>query len=425
MIRYFHRNTRLRTIRMEFLGEMPTFFRRARWALACLLLTISSATFAWKPAIQTSVGLVNKQGNLVAPPIFNRIGLFAENGLAPIEMNGQAGYINPKGEIAIPMRFDETDGFSFGLALVKTNGKFGYINASGEFEIPPTLSSTFVDSMPNDRRKFSEIGLAAAEDHGKWGYIDRKGRWAIPPQFDSAFRFNPNGYARVTVHRKSGIINQRGEIELPLTYDAIGNVSENGLVPVKSDGRWGYVRLNGDFAIPPTFVLVSEFGTDSPKGFAQACDDDLCGFIDEKGLFVARFSRDEFDWFGHEPKYMNGDVLIRSKKTHKFGYADATGNITIAPVFDDASFFLANDIALVTKDGRSGYINRKGDFFEASPQIPYGSDGLNDLLIRFETHSKYGYKDISGEVVIPPEFDDIDGFDEFGIARFQVRHEGL
>jgi hypothetical protein len=50
-----------------------------------------------------------------------------KNGLAPIKSNGKWGYINQRGEVVIPFKYNFADSFKNGLAKVGTEGGHGYI----------------------------------------------------------------------------------------------------------------------------------------------------------------------------------------------------------------------------------------------------------------------------------------------------------
>ena len=79
------------------------------------------------------------------------------------------GYIDGKGDVAIPLRFDRAQSFSEGLAAVHVSGKgWGYINPEGEFVVEPRFTG--------DVHPFSD-GLARIYD-GKAGYsfIDKQGK---------------------------------------------------------------------------------------------------------------------------------------------------------------------------------------------------------------------------------------------------------
>lgn len=46
-----------------------------------------------------------------------------------MKINGKWGYIDTRGNIIIPLQFEEADQFSEGMAAVKVAGKWGYIRS--------------------------------------------------------------------------------------------------------------------------------------------------------------------------------------------------------------------------------------------------------------------------------------------------------
>ncbi|MDR3351675.1 MAG: WG repeat-containing protein [Zoogloeaceae bacterium] len=91
-----------------------------------------------------------------------------------IFFDGKHGYINGKGEIVIPPRFDYADDFANnGLAYVKENGKWGWIDKTGTFIIPPRFDNAW---------PFADNGLAPVKENGKYGYIDKTITFIIPPR---------------------------------------------------------------------------------------------------------------------------------------------------------------------------------------------------------------------------------------------------
>ena len=53
----------------------------------------------------------------------------------------QYGFINPYGEVVIPLFFDRAHEFCGGLAPVKLNDKWGYIDQSASFVIEPKFNA--------------------------------------------------------------------------------------------------------------------------------------------------------------------------------------------------------------------------------------------------------------------------------------------
>lgn len=64
---------------------------------------------------------------LVVTPQFDDAGRFSE-GLAPVLVCGQWGFIDTSGNIVITPQFDYAYHFSEGLAAVQVDGKWGYIS---------------------------------------------------------------------------------------------------------------------------------------------------------------------------------------------------------------------------------------------------------------------------------------------------------
>ena len=98
------------------------------------------------------------------------------------------GYINPKGEIVIPQKFDWAFAFKDGLARVKFNNQWALIDSSGEI----VANLYYVDDMLD----FSE-GLAVVKVGRFFGFINHRGKFVVAPRFKWAKSFS-GGMAEVT-----------------------------------------------------------------------------------------------------------------------------------------------------------------------------------------------------------------------------------
>lgn len=63
-------------------------------------------------------------------------------GLAKVQ-NWKYGFINIKGEVVVPLEWDNSEYFSEGLAVVEKDEKYGYINKAGELVIPLVWNFAF------------------------------------------------------------------------------------------------------------------------------------------------------------------------------------------------------------------------------------------------------------------------------------------
>lgn len=180
-------------------------------------------------------GLVHvESGKTIVPFEYDNIGWYSE-GLVRVCKNDKWGYMDNKGNLAIPLKFNDAEDFSEGYALVgtfyankvcagglMTENHYGFINKKGEVVIPFKFADQhwlLIDGF--------HCGLAAMGDYqpnniyaGKLGYIDKTGTFVIKPQYDSADSFFM-GLAVVGIDDREGVINSKGEIIIPLNYESI------------------------------------------------------------------------------------------------------------------------------------------------------------------------------------------------------------
>lgn len=163
-------------------------------------------------------GLIDKEGSLVVQPVYRLIGDFKE-GLArvytkefSIYNDGPiAGYMNPKGEIVIPLEFDGAQDFSEGYAAV--------------MRAPSREEDTFRNPQ-------------------KWAFIDKQGKPICGFDYDKVGSFS-DGMAKVHLETKGyGFINTSGELVIPCQYTEAGDFV-NGKAQVKSYDKVSWIGKDG------------------------------------------------------------------------------------------------------------------------------------------------------------------------------------
>ena len=112
-------------------------------------------------------GLVNHEGNLIAPFIYDDIGPFAsgEGEYIHINLDGKYGLLDCSGNIAVAPISDDIVAFCEGLAIIKQDKKFGYADSLGNIVIP---------IIYDNATKFN-FGKAEVQLNGETFYINRKG----------------------------------------------------------------------------------------------------------------------------------------------------------------------------------------------------------------------------------------------------------
>lgn len=186
------------------------------------------------------IGFINTKGELVIPCKYNstEFGMCFSEGLAAVYDGNKFGYIDKTGKEVIPFVYDNAYPFSEGLAAVNKEEKWFYIDKSGK-----SVLETNTDCLG------FEDGLAVerSEDEHTYFYVYKTGKKAFDGKYDSAYPFE-NGYARVG--KKSGdgylygMIDKTGKEVIPCKYKNLYSLSE-GLALIQVEDTYGFVDLHG------------------------------------------------------------------------------------------------------------------------------------------------------------------------------------
>ncbi len=148
--------------------------------------------------------------------------------------NNKRGFLNiHTGKILIPAQYQFAWVFSEGLGAVVNEGKLGFVNAKGDLVIPNRYDYRNAAHDPMDF--LFKGGSCAVIDPatGKSGLIDQKGEWKLQPQYD--YIVNPiKGFRKVRLNEKFGLLDSALNLALPVQFMAI-EFSDNGIVVDKGD----------------------------------------------------------------------------------------------------------------------------------------------------------------------------------------------
>ncbi|MBZ0189603.1 MAG: WG repeat-containing protein, partial [Candidatus Obscuribacterales bacterium] len=372
-------------------------------------------------------------GTQVVPYGFDLAQPFSE-GLAPVLIDSQWGYIDKEGSLKIGAEFKLAKPFSEGLAAVKVGEDWGFIDKEGKIRIEPKYASVrpfnqglaivyvrkgsedFPESEKDNLKsvladpntpnlKKALLAIAGAR---KAGFIDREGKFVIAPDYLSAQEFN-DGLALVRRDGKFVYIDKTGKPILTFDCSAANSFSQ-GLASVQIDKKWGFIDTTGKLVIKPRFEECDDFHS----SLAAAREENKFGFIDKKGKWVIE---PQFDtvWEGFldgiavagkdmspiensfaEITKFGGGFIISRKKGKDESFDETT--TALSP-----GYFAYPDLkfALIKKDGTA--LSK----FEYE-QIANLADGLRAAKI----DGKFGYIDNAGNMVIKPQFKWANNFSE-------------
>jgi len=289
-----------------------------------------------------TLGYINTSGKLVIP---YEEGVQYENflnGYAVVRKDSLCGLIDTSGELVIPFEYGGLRYFSNGLFWVYKDGKCGLVNVEGRNILPCDY-----DYIENIISGFAKV-RKGNEETGKSGYINAFGKLVIPCEFDSATIRGELVY--VETDSKCGIFNKNGEVVVPCIYDQIVPYS-NELATVEKDGKYGYVNVDGELVIDCKYDSANSFR----EQLAWVNKNGLWGLINTDDGIVTPFEH-EYDDVGIY------DELTVVKKDGKYGYINSSGELVIDCIYDEAES-IVGELAKVKKDSLWGAITKSGEVF--------------------------------------------------------------
>lgn len=237
------------------------------------------------------------------------------------------GAINTKGEVVIPIEYDEVNNCHEGRCIVRVggsfSGKYGVVDATGKVIVAPTSNYSKIEDFEN--------GLAVVKDAKSdlYGYINLHGEVSIPLTYKYAYSFSEDLACVKVKANKYGYINEKGDVVIPMGFDDAESFSE-GLAVVEKANKEMVIDKNGEIIY--TLPKNQEFYS---TGYHNGL---ICVVKDRDG-----------DWWSDEDQ--------------RCGYLDTKGEVVIDFIYDDADDF-EDGIAYVEKNNRDFCINTKGEEVE-------------------------------------------------------------
>jgi WG containing repeat len=235
---------------------------------------------------------VNTQGKLILSPQFDNCDDFTE-GRGIVELNNDYGCLDVSGRCIVEPQFKYMGQYSNGLShTALDDGQWGFIDLDGNMAI----SFKFEDATP-----FRE-GLAAVKLNGKWGFINRVGDFVIDPIYDAMNTGNCNYY--VVCLLQGDEQREQGSIKM-LTrnigfFDGIARVAQNGM--------YFFIDVNNQLITSHGFKDAYRFS--NGQSMVKSCINEewKVGFMDKSGK-VQYFQLPEeyagllvhYNWYEHVP----------------------------------------------------------------------------------------------------------------------------
>lgn len=214
-------------------------------------------------------GLINTSGEIVIEPMTYYDLFGSSEGLLEYRdfKTFLAGFLNPKGEVAIPCQFEMASRFKNGLCVVQNpDGKCGFIDRQGKTILPFVydFDQSYFDYSKHFR---TEDDLFVLKKNGKYGVADTACRTIIPHRYDRV-SITRNELFLVQQGEKVGLVDHHGCFIIPMgKYVKIDEVPNSlGLnlfmvyVDSEKSGILDSSDQNGVFRVPCLFYHIDRDG---------------------------------------------------------------------------------------------------------------------------------------------------------------------
>lgn len=282
--------------------------------------------------------------------------------------------------------------------------KWGFIDHSGKFVIKPQYRRV---------KRFTE-GLAGADLHARWGFINREGNWIVERNYEDVQPFSA-GYAGVQQGGKWYVINKKGSIVWPSTpmcaelgfpHEVDPDAEDHAVVVPYLDDKsrkWGFHDFgpHGKGDIQPQYDDVKYFNDGLCPVYSAKKE--KWGYINNAGTLVIDYKFDTASAFKNR--------VAECTMGDDFVWVDKIGTIAVKNKLDSITIF-HDGMALQQRHGKFIFIKRNGEpaFRKKFRYADNFSEGL--AVVQPMKTGKRGYVDTSGEMVMPPVFDDARAFSE-------------
>jgi hypothetical protein len=319
--------------------------RTLKILLICIYQLLGSFCLAAMRPVQVGdrYGMINEDGVLKVPAVYRYIGPY-KCGLAavggrladvPSELrrdhqlsNKKAenkaddllmGYLDPSGNLRIPLQWEYCEEFSHGLARVKEGESWGVIDTNGAIVLQPVYHNVIIDGGTQIPVQVIKALPNNSNGNLKWSLARIADELSLEGAYDYVFCIS-DGMRVACLSGKYGVIDANGKTAIAFQYSSLGQFG-NGLAPASSDGvKYGYVDKKGSFACPQKYYQAEPF----VGGIAIVKPDDSSRRV---GLINTNFEyvlAPDYDNIRHLP---SKEWLAESRTNHTFSILAANGEL--------------------------------------------------------------------------------------------------
>lgn len=253
---------------------------------------------------------------------------------------GKKGLVNENMDPLIPFgKYEELQKIQADRIAARKEGKYGYLDQSLNVVIPFRYEKAL--SFYGD--------LATCQWNGYWGVINQNNDQIIPFEYDAPILFHNNC---ASIYRKDldkwALVNAAGQFLTDFVYDKI--IFDQTAILVKQGNLWGLMNEKGEVLIPIQYHEIM-----LKRGVVVVVLNHQQGLFSQDG---DKILQPEFEFIYPT----RNDSFIMVRKAGKYGYVNTKGEIMIPIQYDNARNFKWGR-ATVLYQQKSFEIKRSGDLF--------------------------------------------------------------
>lgn len=343
-------------------------------------------------------GYIDSAGMFVIQPAFSQAFRFQGNGLAIAGTGDRVGLIDRNGNYVAQPVYEHIREFSEGLAIASDKDGCVVLDESGRVISDKYEYIADYRSGRAVYRTMTESGKAL------YGYLDSSGKPVIPAIYGDATSFEGN---RATAKLNDGLyalIDRSGKALKTLECWEMSAFSDGKAAFREShDGRYGYIDTNGNVVIKPAFVTAGNFRDHRAVVSVWGGGREIYGLIAENGRFVIIPQYEEILMLGEDRVALGiprdpGNLYAGLK----YALADTDGNLLTDFVFCSVGRF-SNGIASAADSTSTYFINTSGKKVENLPVLEgKGEMEVLDGLVYVNIDQRAFYLNRQGQAVYRP-----------------------
>ncbi|MGN1327876.1 MAG: WG repeat-containing protein, partial [Clostridia bacterium] len=279
-------------------------------------------------------------------------------------------------------------------------------------------------------QEVTEYNYFTTSINGKAGVIDKTGKTIIEPQYDYIQIPNPSkpvficlfDYNTETSEYNSKVLNEKGKEILtqyekvqaiPNNNTSISNNYQTSILRYKENNKYGLISLDGKRITKAIYDNIETL--EYKDGILKIKKDNQYGLIDINGEEVvpAEYNSILADgYYEQNTKYDNAGYIVNIKtdEGYRYGYINSKGKQILDTIYTNIKRITeikTNETVYLTtyKNGKVGIIKNGQTIIENEYEnIEYDS---TTQLLAIQKNAKQGVYDLSGNMVLPIQYDEI------------------